>query len=230
MPQFTMDIAVEGHGVLNIYYVHKESAIPLLFVHGWPGSVIEARKILLLLTADEPGRPSFHIVALGLPGYGFSEGSKKKGFNVGHKLMQALGYNEYVTQGGDWGALITRAMANEYGGKHIKAWHTNMPVGTPPPNDDPSSYDAEDLKSLERSKWFQEKGNGYFREHATQPQTIGYSLTDSPVDLLAWIYEKLVVWTDAYPWDDDEVLTWISIYWFSRSSAAASVRTYYEVG
>ncbi|ESK84241.1 epoxide hydrolase [Moniliophthora roreri MCA 2997] len=242
MPQFTRDITVEGHGVLNIHYVHKESkvkgAIPLLFVHGWPGSFIEVRKILPLLIADEPGQPSFHVVALGLPGYGFSEGTKKKGFNlpkyaeVGHKLMQALGYNEYVTQGGDWGALITRAMANEYGGKYIKAWHTNMPCNghATTKRYDPSSYDAEDLEILERAKWFQEKGSGYFKEQSTQPQTIGYSLADSPVGLLAWIYEKLVACTDAYPWDDDEVLTWISIYWFSRSAPAASVRIYYEVG
>ncbi|ESK84244.1 epoxide hydrolase [Moniliophthora roreri MCA 2997] len=240
MPQFTRDIAVEGHGVLNIHYVHKESkvkgAIPLLFVHGWPGNILEVRKILPLLTADEPGQPSFHVVALGLPGWGFSEGAKKKGFNlpnyaeVGHKLMQALGYQEYVTQGGDWGSMITQTMAAEYGGKHIKAWHTNTPIAGPPPNDDPSAYDAEDLKILERNKWFQEKSMGYFKEQSTQPQTIGYSLADSPVGLLAWIYEKLVAWSDAYPWDDDEVLTWISIFWFSRSGPTASIRVYYEVG
>ncbi|ESK82567.1 epoxide hydrolase [Moniliophthora roreri MCA 2997] len=239
MPQFTRDIEVDGHGVLNVHYVHKESkvrgAIPLLFVHGWPGSFIEVRKILPLLTADEPGQPSFHVVALGLPGYGFSEGTKKKGFDlkkyaeVGHKLMKALGYEEYVTQGGDWGAMTTRVMAAQYGGNHVKAWHTNMPIATPPPNPDPSKYDAEDLKVLEQTKLFQQKGSGYFQEQSTQPQTIGYSLADSPVGLLAWIYEKLVAWTDGYPWEDDEVLTWISIFWFSRSGPAASVRTYYEV-
>ncbi|EEB89788.1 hypothetical protein MPER_12080, partial [Moniliophthora perniciosa FA553] len=105
------------------------------------------------------------------------------------------------------------------------------------PNDDPSKYDAEDLKTLERSKWFQDKSMGYFKEQSTQPQTIGYSLADSPVGLLAWIYEKLVTWSDAYPWDDDEggtelavVLTWISIFWFSRSGPTASIRVYYEVG
>ncbi|KAH9169958.1 Alpha/Beta hydrolase protein [Lactarius sanguifluus] len=70
---------------------------------------------------------------------------------------------------------------------------------------------------------------GYFSEQTTKPQTLGFSLADSPVGLLAWIYEKLVAWTDAYPWTDDEVLTWISIYWFSRAGPAASVRTYYEL-
>ncbi|KAK7045805.1 hypothetical protein VNI00_007208 [Paramarasmius palmivorus] len=238
LPQFTRDIEVEGQGVLSIHYVYKKSsvknAIPLLFVHGWPGSFIEVRKVLPLLTADEPGKPSFDVVALGMPGYGFSEGAKKKGFDlskyaeVGHKLMQSLGYSEYVTQGGDWGAFITRVMASAYGGQHVKAWHSNMPVVLPPSNVDPAAYDEEDLKVLERTKWFQEKGSGYFQEQSTQPQTLGYSLADSPAGLLAWIYEKLVVWTDSYPWEDDEVLTWISIYWFSRAGPAASVRTYYE--
>ncbi|EEB98496.1 hypothetical protein MPER_01980, partial [Moniliophthora perniciosa FA553] len=103
LPQFTRDINVDGFGTLNIHYVHKksqvtENAIPLLFVHGWPGSFIEIRKILPLLVQ---GTPNFHVVAVGLPGFGFSEGAKKKGFSIGqyaevsHKLMLALGYNEY---------------------------------------------------------------------------------------------------------------------------------------
>ncbi|KAL0572613.1 hypothetical protein V5O48_009344 [Marasmius crinis-equi] len=252
LPQFTRDIEVsDGHGILNVHYVYKkskaENAIPLLFVHGWPGSFIEVRKVLPLLTAVEEGHPSFHVVALGLPGYGFSEGAKKKGFEltkyaeVGHKLMLSLGYNEYVTQGGDWGAIITHVMAATYGGSHIKAWHSNMPYISGPPaktaGDDQSStsgtespeYTAEEKLALERMQSFRAKGTGYYVEQSTQPQTIGYSLGDSPVGLLAWVYEKLVSWTDKYVWDDDEVLTWISIYWFSRSGPAASVRTYYEV-
>lgn len=70
---------------------------------------------------------------------------------------------------------------------------------------------------------------GYYIEQATKPQTIGYGLADSPVALLAWIREKLNDWTDAYPWTDDEALTWVTIYWFSRAGPAASVRIYYEV-
>ncbi|KAF9260263.1 alpha/beta-hydrolase [Marasmius fiardii PR-910] len=239
LPQFTRGIEVEGHGVLNVHYVYKESqakgAIPLLFVHGWPGSFIEVRKILPLLTDVKEGQPSFHVVALGLPGYGFSEPAKKRGFDitkyaeVGHKLMLALGYNEYVTQGGDWGAIITNAMAAAYENKHLKAFHSNMPISrTPPADDDPSKYTPEERAGLERAQWFHRTGSGYYMEQSTQPQTIGYSLSDSPVGLLAWIYEKLVHWTDAYKWQDDEILTWISIYWFSRAGPAASVRIYYE--
>ncbi|KAL0958924.1 hypothetical protein HGRIS_014240 [Hohenbuehelia grisea] len=249
LPQFIQSITVEGHGALDIHYVHKTStvvsAIPLLFVHGWPGSIIEARKILPLLTAASPDHPSFHVVAFSLPGYGFSEAPTKKGFRlqqyaeVGHKLMLALGYNEYVTQGGDWGALITRKISLDYGQKHVKAWHTNMPIfGQPPhPLYQPVSfisnaltpYTAGEKTSIQRRQWFRQIGSGYFAEQSTQPQTLGYSLADSPAGLLAWIYEKLVNWTDEYPWTDDEVLTWISIYWFSRAGPAASVRIYFEI-
>lgn len=69
---------------------------------------------------------------------------------------------------------------------------------------------------------------GYFHAQSTKPQTIGYALADSPVALLTWIYEKLHDWTDDYPWTDDEILTWVSIYWFSTAGPAASVRIYYE--
>ncbi|KAL0958923.1 hypothetical protein HGRIS_014239 [Hohenbuehelia grisea] len=249
LPQFTRSIDVKDHGTLEIHYIHKKSvvanAIPLLFVHGWPGSFIEVRKVLPLLNASSANHPSFHVVALGLPGYGFSEAPKKKGFGiqqyaeVGHKLMLALGYNQYVTQGGDWGGLITRKISHDYGGQCVKAWHTNAPLfgQRPHPIYEPISYlthaitpyTAAEKESLQRSKWFAENGTGYQAEQATQPQTIGYSLADSPVGLLAWIYEKLVVWTDEYTWTDDEILTWISIYWFSRAGPAASVRIYYEV-
>ncbi|KAJ7158310.1 Alpha/Beta hydrolase protein [Mycena crocata] len=249
LPQFTRDIQVDGgYGTLNIHYLHKRSqtehAIPLLFVHGWPGSFIEARKILPLLTGSFPARPSFHVVALSLPGYGFSEAPSKKDFGldqyaeVCNKLMLALGYNEYVTQGGDWGFAITRRIASLYGPKHSKAWHTNFPIGQPPslfsqPLDFLSllfkPFSAKEKAGIVRTQEFMTMGSGYMTEHATRPQTLGYSLADSPVGLLAWIYEKLVAWTDEYSWEDDEVLTWVSIFWFSRAGPAASLRIYFEV-
>ncbi|KAF6755756.1 Alpha/Beta hydrolase protein [Ephemerocybe angulata] len=185
LPQFTRMIAIDGFGELDIHYVHKQSevksAIPLLFVHGWPGSFIEVRKILPLLIAPSEEHPSFHVVAFSLPGFGFSSNPTKRGFSldqyaeVGYKLMLALGYNEYVTQGGDWGYHILRRHA------HNKAWHTNYPHAR--------------------------RYEGHFTER----------YDTLPVGLLSWIYEKLVNWSDDYPWEEDEVLTWVSIYWFSRS-------------
>lgn len=89
-------------------------------------------------------------------------------------------------------------------------------------------YSSRDLSGFARMKWFETEGRGYSVTQSTKPQTIGYALTDSPIGLLAWIYEKLHDWTDAYPWTDDEILTWVSIYWFSTAGPAASVRIYYE--
>ena len=110
------------------------------------------------------------------------------------------------------------------------------PIQEPSPTTHPEVYakwkateltDAEKV-GLARTEWFRKEGRGYFEEQSTRPQTIGYSLTDSPVGLLAWIYEKLHDWTDNYPWTDDEILTWISIYYFSTAGPAASQRIYYE--
>jgi hypothetical protein len=89
-------------------------------------------------------------------------------------------------------------------------------------------YSARDKAGFERTKWFMEEGTGYRLLQSTKPQTIGYALHDSPVALLAWIYEKLHDWTDDYPWSDDEILTWVSIYYFSTAGPAASLRIYYE--
>ncbi|VDB86669.1 unnamed protein product [Peniophora sp. CBMAI 1063] len=237
LPMFTRDIAVEGHGALNIHYIHQRSAIPgaipLLFVHGWPGSFIEARKILpLLVTPDDENAPAFHVVALSLPGYGFSEAAKKPGLGpqqmaeISHKLMLALGYNEYVCQGGDYGYVVTMLVANMYGPTHVKAWYTDTPELKAPGAD--IQYSERDQATLKRMDDVMKTDTGYMFQQATKPQTLGYSLSDSPVGLLAWIYEKLVAWTDAYTWTDDEVLTWVSIYWFSRAGPTASTRIYYE--
>ncbi|KAJ6534464.1 Alpha/Beta hydrolase protein [Mycena vulgaris] len=84
--------------------------------------------------------------------------------------------------------------------------------------------------ALARNQLFRCRGSGYSGQHSTRPQTLGYALADSPVGLLAWIYEKLVGWADNYPWDDDEVLTWVSIFWFSRAGPTVSIRIYFEAG
>ncbi|KAI0823206.1 alpha/beta-hydrolase [Trametes gibbosa] len=248
LPMFTRDIEVDGFGTLNIHYVHQKSevknAIPLLFVHGWPGDFLEAKKILPILTAKSEEHPSFHVVSLSLPGFGFSEAPKKPGFagrqyaEVFNKLMVALGYNEYVYQGGDWGHILGVHAVTHYGHTNIKAWHTNMPFYRAPKLfTNPLLFigmlaiifDTPTKTGLVNSMQWRTKGMGYYIEQATQPQTLGFSLSDSPVGLLAWIYEKLVTWSDKYPWTEDEVLEWISIYWFSRSGPAAAGRIYYEM-
>ncbi|KAL8682113.1 MAG: hypothetical protein Q9186_001818 [Xanthomendoza sp. 1 TL-2023] len=244
LPNYKTSIDIDGYGTLDIHFVHQKSpvegAIPLLFCHGWPGSFLEVSKILPLLTSSTT--PSFHIIAPSLPNFGFSSPVTKRGFSLPqyaetcHKLMLALGYPHYVTQGGDWGCMITRIMALLYP-NNVRATHINMVRGHAPTLiSNPllylqhkfTPYNAREKGAAARSTWFVKEGSGYRFQQQTKPQTLGYSLSDSPVGLLAWIYEKLHDWTDNYPWTDDEILTWVSIYWHSTSGPAASLRIYYE--
>ncbi|KAM5454863.1 putative microsomal epoxide hydrolase [Microsporum audouinii] len=247
VPQFTVDVDVAGFDKLNIHFVHKRSnvtgAIPLLFLHGWPGSFLEVTKLLPLLTTGDESRPAFHVVAPSLPNFGFSDGVKKRGFGLAqyaealHGVMMALGYEEYAIQGGDWGGIISRVMAKLYP-SHVKAVHTNFIIlSLPYPWRTPLlflkslftlPFSKKDRAKLAVSMNYLTQGNGYMAQQGSRPQTLGYSLQDSPVGLLAWIYEKLHAWTDSYPWTEDEVLTWVSIYLFSRAGPAASTRIYYE--
>ncbi|EKG19467.1 Epoxide hydrolase-like protein [Macrophomina phaseolina MS6] len=243
LPNFKTQVEVKGFSPVDIHFVYQksdsESAIPLLFCHGWPGSFIEVTKLLPLLKS---GSPAFHVVAPSLPNFGFSSGVKEPGFSlqqyaeVCHKLMVQLGYDEYVTQGGDWGFYVTRSIGILYPNS-CKASHVNLIRADPPEfkkhpllalQHAVSPYTEAEKRGLERGAWFAQEGAGYNLLQRTKPQTIGYALADSPVALLAWIYEKLHDWTDNYPWTDDEILTWISIYWFSTAGPAASVRVYYE--
>lgn len=246
-PHFTTSIQCEGFEPLQIHFLHQKSpvqnAIPLLFIHGWPGSFLECLRIYQRLSnPEDPNFPAFHFVALSLPNYGFSTGSQKKGFALAqyaetcHKLMLKLNYPQYVTQGGDWGTFISRTLSLLYP-SHCVATHINMDLGsTPSLRSHPylyarhalRPYTAREHAGLQRSKWFESQGSGYRMEQSTKPQTLGYALADSPVALLAWIYEKLHDWSDGYDWSEEEVCTWMSVYWFSAAGPAANIRIYYE--
>lgn len=150
--------------------------------------------------------------------------------------MLDLGYDTYVTQGGDWGFYTTRIMGVLYP-QHVLASHINLVRANPPSfSSQPAlalqhaltPYSESEKIGLERSNWFTTEGQAYRQLHATKPQTLSYAFASSPVALLAWIYEKLHDWTDAYPWTDDETLTWVSIYWFSTAGPNAHIRIYYE--
>lgn len=89
-------------------------------------------------------------------------------------------------------------------------------------------YTQAEKAGLKRTDWYRKEGSGYREIHSTKPHTLGFALADSPVALLAWIYEKLHDWTDNYPWTDEEIITWVSIYYFSEAGADSSIRFYYE--
>jgi pimeloyl-ACP methyl ester carboxylesterase len=212
---------------------------------------------LKLLVEGKDGL-SFHVVAPSLPNFGFSEGVKKRGFDLTkyaeavHKVMIKLGYEKYgiaiptpkkklivvllansspVTQGGDWGSEITRAIGFQYP-NHCVASNINLIICEINKLEEFVANMTEPLTALEkagleRDRWFNQEGFGYNKLQSTKPHTLSFALRD-PVALLSWIYEKLHDWTDSYPWTDNEILTWVSIYQFSRAGPEASVRIYYE--
>ncbi|KAI1126894.1 Alpha/Beta hydrolase protein [Nemania abortiva] len=246
LPNFETTISLDGFEPFQLHFLHQRSsvpdAIPLLFIHGWPGSFYEVTKLLSLVIAR--GLP-FHIVAPSLPNFGFSSGVDKPGFGMRqyaetcHKLMLGLGYEQYAGQGGDWGSSISRLMGSLYP-QSLRALHLNLIVATPPPATAPLSfarflithllnrYTPEEAAGLQKAQSFQGDGNAYFEIQKQRPQTIGMALEDSPVGLLTWMFDKMKSWTDDYSWTDDEICEWVSLYWFSRAGPAASVRIYHE--
>ncbi|QKX54233.1 uncharacterized protein TRUGW13939_01318 [Talaromyces rugulosus] len=226
LPQFTTKVPVsDGFGPLDVHFVYKrstargnsKSGIPLLFVHGWPGSFLEIEKGLGPLTDA-----GFDVVAPSLPGYGFSEYTKKRGFDLRkhaetfHNLMCKLGYENYVVQGGDWGSWVVRAIALMYP-QNIRALHLNMFKTYKPafPDGREPEYTEYEKHSLDRfHNWFLKTNLDYGAIQGARPQTLGYSMHDSPVGLLVWIWDKLRLWSDNYPWTPTELITWTLMhYW-----------------
>jgi epoxide hydrolase len=228
---------------LGIHFIHARSshinALPIVFTHGWPGSFVEFMEVIGPLT--EPTRfggnadDAFHVVIPSLPGFAFSDKPSEIGWDVERiakawvTLMQRLGYERWVAQGGDWGSGVTHALARLRPPGLIAA-HVNWPFVFPSkPPDNPTSTEK---RAFERAAWFQGEQSGYFREQATRPQTIGYAAADSAAGQALWIYEKFQAWTDnrGNPEDAlsiDAMLDDVSLYWFTNT-AASSARIYWE--
>ncbi|ORY18323.1 Alpha/Beta hydrolase protein [Clohesyomyces aquaticus] len=232
LPNYIASVAVDGFDPIEVHFVHqkseKQNAVPLIFIHGWPGSFLEVSRILPILAEGvQTGGPACHVAAPSLPNFGFSSAISKPGFGLKqyaetyHKLMLALGYEQYVRQGGDWGYSISRVMSKLYPSP-LRAAHLSLVGSFPPTLASPLAFLSLLVRHILKLYTPAEKA-GF-----TSPQTIGYSVADSPAGLLAWIYEKLHDWADQYPWTKEEVCTWVSLYWFSRAGPAASVRIYYE--
>jgi pimeloyl-ACP methyl ester carboxylesterase len=227
----------------SIHFIHARSphddAFPLLITHGWPGSVVEFLDVIPSLTDPESqgGRAAdaFHVVAPSLPGYGFSEPTNSRGWDVARigrafiELMGRLGYARYGAQGGDWGAQVATRMG-ALDPEHCAAIHLNMPIGHRPEDPVPlSDQDASDLGAMQR---FQREEAGYALEQATKPQTLGVALNDSPVGLLAWIVEKFRTWSDCDGHPDnvfsrDQLITNVMVYWVTQT-ITSSARLYWE--
>ena len=217
---------------LGIHFLHIRSpeanALPMVMTHGWPGSVIEFAKVISPLTDPVPhggeARDAFHLVLPSMPGYGFSDRPSTPGWNTDRiatawaTLMGRLGYgNCYVAQGGDWGAIVTMALAEKAPPGCLAAHVNTLTVKQP---GDADEDDPEVQVTLAAQKRFQGE-IGYLQQQSTRPQTLGYGLADSPVAQAAWIYEKLHAWADHGGGREevltrDEILDNVMLYWLPK--------------
>ncbi|XP_078129399.1 epoxide hydrolase 1 [Sander vitreus] len=252
---------IEG---LDVHFIHvrpphreNQKVLPLMLVHGWPGSFYEFYKILPLLTENQDG-VVFEVICPSIPGYGFSEAPHKQGFDslaaarIFLTLMERLGFSKFYLQGGDWGSLITTNMA-QMKPQCVKGLHLNMFMSTKgfkvmfslmigPYLPFLVGFSREDVRRLfpffEKNVWDILRETGYMHIQATKPDTTGCGVNDSPVGLAAYLLEKFSSWTDLRNRDLvdgglerkfslDDLLTNVMIYW-TTGSIVSSMRFYKE--
>jgi len=248
LPQFTTEI--DG---VDIHFIHVRSrhdnALPLIMTHGWPGSVIELLETVGPLTdpTSHGGAPgdAFHLVLPSLPGYGFSSEPLALGWNSGRiarawaTLMKRLGYARYAAQGGDVGADVTDAMGRQ-APEGLIGIHLTLLAGALGIADRLPSASDQERTAHSALETFRTSGFGYFLEQSTRPQTIGYSLLDSPVGLAAWMldhdtdsYYKITrAFIDGEPVGHltrESIVDNITLYWLTGTGASAA-RWYWEFG
>ncbi|HVJ44176.1 MAG TPA: epoxide hydrolase [Dongiaceae bacterium] len=248
LPMFVTEI--DG---LDIQFIHVRSrhpnTLPLIITHGWPGSILELTKVIGPLTDPTAhggqAEDAFDLVLPSMPGYGFS--GKPQGTGWGPDriarawavLMERLGYQRYVSQGGDWGSVISDVMARQKPAG-LLGIHVNMPATVPADvakalnNGDPApaGLTAKEKAAFDSLDTFYKKNCGYAAMMVTRPQTVGYALSDSPVGLAAWMYDKFAQWTNSGGEPErsltkDEMLDDITLYWLTNS-AVSSAQLYWE--
>jgi len=248
LPQFTTEI--DG---VEIHFIHvrsqHENALPLIMTHGWPGSVVELLETVGPLTdpTAHGGSPddAFHLVLPSLPGYGFSGEPTELGWENSRiasawaELMNRLGYTRYVAQGGDVGAAVTDAMGRQ-GPEGLLGIHVNLLALAIGLKDQLPAESEQERAAHDALNTFTTDGFGYFLEQSTRPQTIGYSLLDSPVGLAAWMldhdtdsyYKISRAFVDGEPVGNltrESIVDNITLYWLTGTGASAA-RWYWEFG
>ncbi|GAA3233983.1 epoxide hydrolase family protein [Dactylosporangium siamense] len=219
----------------TVHFVHSPSsapdAVPILITSGWPGSLAEFLDVVGPLNAE-----GFHVVIASIPGYGFSTPLTEPGWDIPRvarawlELMDRLGYERFVVQGGDWGSFISLDIAR-IAPERVLGAHVNFLAVFPSGDlEELAGLDDEDRQRLAGLGRFDADGMGYLKLLSTRPRTPAYGLNDSPVGLLAWIAEKYVEWSGpgAGTIDRDRLLTTVMLYWLP-GAIGSSAQMYYEV-
>lgn len=232
-PQFLTEI--DG---ARIHLIHVRSpdpdAVPLILTHGWPGSVLDFLDIIPALV-DPQARgldqaQAFHVVIPSLPGFGFSCPVDEPGWDLARiarawrVLMDRLGYAQYFAQGSDLGTPISLAMAAE-APERVLGVTVNFLLPTPEGPSDLIGLGQDDLERLRRMGQWVDEQSGYMWLQATAPQTLAYSLSDSPAGQLAWIAEKYHRWSEngvPASISRDQLLAVVSLYWFTRTGGSSA--------
>jgi epoxide hydrolase len=232
-PQFVAEVDDQP-----IHFLHIRSldpnAIPLILLHGYPSSFVDFLQMIDPLVSPAAGQ-AFHVVIPSLPGFGFSTPVKSKGWEIHpmakafDEIMRELGYERYGVHGGDIGAGICEQLCIQAGERVIGSLVSTDPGAIATEFTPPTDHLSDDEKKHhEEMKAARREDFGYIQIQATRPQTIAYSLTDSPVGQMAWIVEKFKEWADQTKElpedavDIDQLLTNVSIYWFGRGGAGAA--------
>ena len=252
LPQFKTEI--DG---LDIHFIHvrppQQNALPLIVTHGWPGSVIEQLKIIEPLTNPTKhggtAEDAFDVVIPSRPGYGFSGKPAVTGWDPERiarawaVLMDRLGYARYVAQGGDWGTAVSAAMGRQ-APEGLLGIHVNFAQMVPAEilghirNGDPAPAGLSDAEKRAYDQTaFATYHRGYGVIQGTRPQTIGYSLADTPVGLAAWLldhdagtYEHLARLFTGQLYGAitrDDWLDNTSLYWLTNTPTSAA-RLYWQ--
>ena len=229
---------------LHLHFIHERgkgpAPMPLLLLHGWPGSFVQMLKLLPLLSDPQAyggdALDAFDVIVASLSGYGFSDRPKQPGMGIKqmadlfHTLMtEELGYRRYAVHGTDWGHGILLQLAFDHP-QALVGLHTGgtlIPGGLLP--DDLTSAEQAYMNHFQH---WRSQETAYAALHMTKPQTLAYGLNDSPAGLAAWMIEKFRSWSDCdgdveKAFSKDELLTNIMIYWVTQT-INSSMRIYYE--
>ncbi len=255
LPQFLTEI-----DDLDIHFIHvrsrHENALPVILIHGWPGSVVEMLSVVGPLTDPTAhggsAEDAFDVVIPSIPGYGFSGKPTRSGWGPEHvasasvELMKRLGYTRFVAQGGDWGAVIVDLMGVQAPAE-LLGIHSNMPGVLPAEiaagfaplvvAPAPAGLSADEQRAYEQVSYMYTKGIGYAVQMLLHPQTL-YGIADSPAGLAAWIADHdaqsyldiTSAFVDGQPVGNltrDEVLDNITLTWLTNTGVS-SARLYHE--